>query len=365
MAIRNKNQREERRRRVLADERVLNSARESTTSTRGRSKRNPARPYTQDALADRQPRLGDAVPLRPFTLSVLFLLGWAWVIVHGTIYACIAKFGAPAGVNLETFNLRGYATLSSWSSSVMLLLSAVLAVAILKFRRHRSDDYRGRYRMWYYMAALLLVASMNASADLMRLTSMPIRFVTEWAKLEDPATAQASLRFLIAALIGVRLLIEMRASKGSMAALLFSGVAYAVSVMLDHRWIEFGDETMQTTIFGLSRLSGHYLLMMSLVVYIRQVFMVAQGIVTVAPREKRAKPKASAKSSRPKAEKTKAKPQTSKPDPTPSVEDESEEADESDDEYQDLEDGEPATLKMSKAERRRMRKNKRKQRRAA
>ena len=43
------------------------------------------------------------------------------------------------------------------------MAAAFFSAIIVQFRRHRIDDYRGEYRVWYYFVVALILASINAS----------------------------------------------------------------------------------------------------------------------------------------------------------------------------------------------------------
>lgn len=49
----------------------------------------------------------------------------------------------------------GVASLQNWLAQTWLLVAAVVALVVRSMRRHRRDDYHGRYRAWGWMAGLL------------------------------------------------------------------------------------------------------------------------------------------------------------------------------------------------------------------
>ena len=46
--------------------------------------------------------------------------------------------------------------LAAWFSSCLLLMAAACSLQIYNLRRHKIDDYRGRYRIWVWAAIALL-----------------------------------------------------------------------------------------------------------------------------------------------------------------------------------------------------------------
>ena len=143
MTVRRSSPREERRRRVLVEER--HAAGGTPRPTEGAPRSRPAvnARYTSAARAEQQPRTIDLLPKRLWTLSVWFLVGLCVVVVHATLYTGYLRWHAPERqLDLSAWDLNGPQNLVRWSSSCMLLASALLAMQILQLRRHRVDDYR-------------------------------------------------------------------------------------------------------------------------------------------------------------------------------------------------------------------------------
>ena len=63
-------------------------------------------------------------------------------------------------------DLAAPGSVADWFSSCLLLAAAGLGILTYLIRRHRVDDYRGRYRMWYWMVPLLVIASLDQVSDL-------------------------------------------------------------------------------------------------------------------------------------------------------------------------------------------------------
>ncbi|MFM8735578.1 MAG: hypothetical protein ACKOC8_10330 [Pirellulales bacterium] len=54
---------------------------------------------------------------------------------------------------------RAATSLQAWLAQVFLALAAATALIVRLMRRHRRDDYKGRFRAWGWMAAILLVTA--------------------------------------------------------------------------------------------------------------------------------------------------------------------------------------------------------------
>src|SRR5205823_14278964 len=66
----------------------------------------------------------------------------------------------PKDGRIAAFDLDGEGSLGAGFSAALLALSGVTAVLIYTLRRHRLDDYRGRYRLWLWAAMCWFVMSM-------------------------------------------------------------------------------------------------------------------------------------------------------------------------------------------------------------
>lgn len=79
-----------------------------------------------------------------------------------------ARTLAAAGAVLDA---RGAASLQVWLSQMMLVGAAGVALIVRLMRRHRRDDFKGRFRAWGWMAALFLLAACAGVVPVGRLTA--------------------------------------------------------------------------------------------------------------------------------------------------------------------------------------------------
>jgi hypothetical protein len=245
----------------------------------------PSARYTPAARAEHQPRISDLLPLRPWTLWVWFLTGLSLVVAHATLYTCYLHWHDPRlPMDLSALNLDGPRNLARWTSSCLLLASALLAAQILRLRRHRIDDYRARYRLWYYVGVVLVLGSVDTIAGLHRILFAGYEFMAQQYAIPLPRASVEGLLLAMAAGLGVRLLFEIRASRGATISALAAGLAYVTSSFLRNGSVLVLPTQLETMVIGVAPLLGHYLLLMSLVVYGRHVYLDAQGKLAVGRR---------------------------------------------------------------------------------
>lgn len=395
MTVRRISPRDERRRRALVEERLASAPAPTATAPAARAKVAPSTRYTPAARAEHQPRVSELLPLRAWTVLVWFLVGLSVVVAHATLYTCYLRWHHPAlRVDLSAFDLEGPRNLTRWTASCLLLAASLLAVHILRLRRHRIDDYRARYRLWYYVAVLLVLGSMDTVAGLHRVVYSVADAVARQFARPVPWSLLAWLLVLVVAGLTVRLLFEVRASRGATASIAGAGLAYLASAAACNGWWTALPSHLLTLTAGLTLLLGHYLLVMSLVVYSRYVHLDAQGrLPQVEARGKlrarrlrwrftlpwigsRSKAEAADATDDAKPTKTRSsKDSDTKPTPSPpaketaappsSVTPAPEAADDDVESDDDDADESPDTLQISRSERRRLKKQHKRDRRAA
>ena len=358
----------DRRRRVLADERLMSSDRESSVDTSSKSQANGSAPrYAAAALVEHQPRICDFLPLRPWTMMIWFLVGTTLVVGHATLFVLHRSYSGQIGIHLAPLELIGPSTLTTWTSSFLLIISAVIATVIVQFRRHRIDDYRAEYRVWYYFIFGLVLASINASVGGHEIAWHATEQATQAFEIKHAGWWMNGLTSVFVTCVGVRLLLEVRSSRGTVVTGLLAGSTYLTSWLIAVDVINLPTEKTAILAAGMARLMSHFLLMMTLVVYARFVFLDAQGQITGERlKEKKVKNKKAEKQAAANKLKLAAASKGSKPKPA-SPEKEAEPAaapQERDSDEYDVDD--PIdSLKLTKSERRKLRKQKRRDRRAA
>ena len=360
--------RDGRRRRVLADERLMSSDRESSVDTSGKSQANGSAPrYAAAALVEHQPRVCDFLPIRPWTVMTWFLVGTTLVVGHATLFVLHHTYSGQIGIHLAPFELSGSNTLSTWTSSFLLIISAVIATVIVQFRRHRIDDYRAEYRIWYYFIFGLVLASINASVGGHEIAWRATEQATQAYEIKHAVWWMNGLTSVFVTCVGVRLLLEVRSSRGTVVTGLLAGSIYLTSWLIALDVISLPTEKTTILAAGMARLMSHFLLMMTLVVYARFVFLDAQGQINCEQlRKKAGKNKKAERQVAESKLKLAAASKSSKSKPAPPAQEAKPAAatQERDSEEFDVDDP-IESLKLTKSERRKLRKQKRRDRRAA
>ncbi len=356
---------EGRRRRVLRDDKATKSA----SSKRGRTGAAKLQLYVEDAVTASQPRVTDLIPRRIFGLLVWLLCGliavaivqvlFVWRTVHFTDYA---QAQTPA------LKLTGPGTLSAWISSMLLMLAAVVSLTVFTIRRHKLDDYRGRYRLWLWVATFCCLASLDASTGFHRMWQAGLIFLTERTLWGDGSIWWIGGGGALALVLWLRVIIDSWRSRGTLIWLWLTLVCYTSASTFYLHLVQIGPIEVDMMCYMGLLMTGHVLLVYSLLVYARYVYREAAGEVRAATEKKPRRRwwpwpqrRAARTQARPTAKNHRAQPETD--------EVAADEAETDGDEFEDVDDFDEldtlSTAGYSKSEERKNRKKRRQQSRRA
>jgi hypothetical protein len=271
---------DDRRRRLLSED--------PNASETPRTRSNAAGPplgYAEAARRQHQWHVTDLVPLRGWLHALLFLSGCAAIGAVGSAYWFVP--GAADG-RWPLLDLAQDGSLAAWLGAAWLACAAPLALVIFAVRRHRLDDYRGRYRMWLYLIPALLWLSLEQTAALHSTVREGLQAATGWTFFAASALPYwpLTLATLLGAL-GVRLAFETRrcslATAGVVAALLIGFAGLAVEL----NWVQLEVGRTRTTALVTLQLSAVLVLLASLGAYARHVVLAAEGQLTVRVKKPR------------------------------------------------------------------------------
>lgn len=123
-----------------------------------------------DRLPAAQRQLAALVPTRGLSLAGCFLAisllvglavgtDFSRVILSHELIPEVGRFAASLTLVRDSVGLRGQATLAGWLTQVFLLLAAAAALVVRSVQRHRRDEFKGRFRAWGWLAVIWIVAA--------------------------------------------------------------------------------------------------------------------------------------------------------------------------------------------------------------
>jgi len=135
--------------------------------------------YAPAALPERQPglvtllptglgRLAATVVAIVVVLSSVLAAGFFTTVFTSLARAAGPRFAESVAALRACVDPRASASLAGWMAQMLLVASAAMALVVRFMRRHRRDDYAGRYRAWGWLAALLVAASCTAQVPVGR-----------------------------------------------------------------------------------------------------------------------------------------------------------------------------------------------------
>jgi hypothetical protein len=177
---------------------------------------------------------------------------------------------------VAALDLSAKGSLGCWFSSLLLLAASAAAMLVYSVRRHRTDDYQGRYRIWLPAAAICFLLATDQAASLREAFRDLMVVLTGTPLQGDGALWWAIFYTLVFGAIGSRLLMDMRPSLPSIGLLLTAAIAHTLAVVGRLSGILAEDSHRMLYLTGAEML-GNLSLLAALTVYARYVILDAEG----------------------------------------------------------------------------------------
>ncbi|MCA9170799.1 MAG: hypothetical protein KDB23_24145, partial [Planctomycetales bacterium] len=279
MPIRQSSPRVDRRRRVLVDDRYATTSGRQLNVVRDESR--PARRYSLAADVDRQSRFCDIIPRRPWTRIV-------WMLTLATTQAGLALLhssyhlhAAASPIDLAPLNYGSPGGLLTTATGFALLAAGCYSMLVLLFRRHKLDDYRGKYRIWYSVTTGLLASGLLLLSGMGPVARSALQYLVSLS-----TTGHAELAaLLIGASLGAyylgRLLLEVRHSRPATVWAALSGMLAIISTISWLNWLPFPSHELQQLAAGNSQLAACHCLLVAILFYAGHVTSDVMGELEV------------------------------------------------------------------------------------
>jgi hypothetical protein len=258
-----------RRRRVLLESTSMAEPDDRQPSSRRRQRRT----YADEALKENQLRLCDLIPKAWWTI-LLFLLvpcGMLFGIAQGYLH-----FHQQEDIVAATFALNGSGNLASWFASLLLLLAGVGSLQVYLLRRHKLDDYRGRYKVWLVVAGWCAIASLDASSGLHRLLELAARRMPTAGIFSSADGWWLLIAAVLSGILGLRLVVEMRRTIPSLVFMSLALIGYGSLLAQQLGWVVFPATIDTSLLSAMILLGSHVAVSMSIWMYARYCFFSAQ-----------------------------------------------------------------------------------------
>jgi ABC-type multidrug transport system fused ATPase/permease subunit len=252
----------------------------SSPPKRSKSQPPEARAYTYGADRRNQLKTTDLIPKRviSYLLVVLLLLGCLALVNFCASHSpqWHSKLGDSG---LIAFAISGQGSIANWFLSFLLILTGLSCLQIYAIRQHRCDDYRGTYRLWIWMSALFVVASVNCVVDLSAVAYSLIQALTKQA-LTERLWLPLAAKLTVLLLLLTRVVYEVRESRGSLVLAAFIGLAYTLALVIPLPAIKTGIVLFDPDVVaGNCVLFGTAMLLLAHLTYGRFIFLQANGLI--------------------------------------------------------------------------------------
>jgi hypothetical protein len=279
MEFRRTGHRDERRRRVLIEERRGATIRRESAGAKTRradshDERQPNRcqGYSSAAVDSQQPPVTCLIPKRPWTLTVLVLSGLTVLAaVHFLYLKVFLTASASQQAVLHALDVAAAGSLRGWCSSLFLLVAAAGSLMAYAIRRHRLDDYRGRYRIWLWTILVCSAASIDAATGLHEALGQWLVDVTR-----TPLYGDGSIWWMLvfAVIFGgaiVRLGVEMRGSLMASFAMLLACTGYVAGGLIELHLLLDGWGLLAELAQSSSVMAAHLSIALAVLMYCRHI----------------------------------------------------------------------------------------------
>lgn len=178
--------------------------------------------------------------------------------------------------NLAALDFSARGSLAAWFGSMMLTLAAATGVFVFLLRRHKVDDYRGRYRFWLWSSALLVLAAIDAATGIHRIAVGLLMRSSGWLPMHEGAMWSVILGGVLFGPLALRGVFEIRQSRGATALLLLATGLYVLAAVIAVELVVLPG-TLASLVTQSALLLGRLITLMCVLIFARHVLLDAQG----------------------------------------------------------------------------------------
>ncbi|MCC7475366.1 MAG: hypothetical protein IT425_08220 [Pirellulales bacterium] len=305
----------DRRRRVLKDE-VLSATSNRAASAETREADDDAPRYSDAAAVENHPQITDFIPRRYRTIATLVLFGVGTTGSLAALDYLAVPIATAVGLrSTAVFDLSATGSIVTWLSAVVLALASAVCLLTYSIRRHRIDDFRGRYRVWRNAALVCLLLSANSVVGFHQVLADALSHLTGLSALREGAIWWIALAGIPMTWVALRTVVDVLECRLAAGMLLAAETCYTLSAATFLGLFRAADPRIDSIITGTSLLLGHWLALAASIAYARHVILDAQGLIPIRRRtvaaKTRVEPRAEKIADTPSSSATKAAPSAS------------------------------------------------------
>ncbi len=277
-------QSDERRRRMLVDDTSHEGVgkKRSSKARKGLS----ARPRYEEATIEKQIRISDLVPQRGWIHPLLF---FTWMLGVAGLLGLHHWQQLHPGAGLEIFDLAQPTSLAAWITSIGLLAVASLSLIVYSLRRWRKSDYHTRYRVWLWIALGAIFSSAAVATSWQTAAAQGLATMTGWSLPAGTLLFWLIPASLCYSILAIRLLLEVRGCKMASMALWTAMVMYGFLVVSAIGVNTGLPHSMIVMVVGGCQLGMVAILFSGLLWYAHHVLLDIQGLLQIREKTRQSK----------------------------------------------------------------------------
>ena len=229
---------------------------------------------------EEQKLLIDFIPRRLPGVGAILLAGLSIIaaLIGLDYWAVAAAVHYPAG-SLSALTLTAAGNLAQWFSSLLLLAATAASLLVYSIRRQRNDDYHGHYRVWLWAALCWFVFATDVAVGLNRTLQQVLVHLTGTPLWHGGVLWWIIPYTVVFAALGSRLVIDMWPSRLAIAAFVLAAASYAVALPASMKFVPETIATHAVLIHAGAMMSGHLLLVLSMILQARYVVLDFEGLI--------------------------------------------------------------------------------------
>ncbi len=236
--------------------------------------------YGVGANIENHPQVTDLVPRRFRVIALILGVG----ISVGAVAELASYHSESLSKLLPAISAEEITTvfanrLVAWTSAATLLLVAGYTRLIFLLRRHRVDDIRGRYRIWKTAGWAAVALSLNTVVGGHTVVALVLGSFTGWSVLPGNAGFWLAAALLFGGGLLLRLIFDTTECRGAMSFYALASICFVAagvnSAGWSPEWAAASPETLGRTL----PLAGNLLLLVGSLLYARYITLDVQGLI--------------------------------------------------------------------------------------
>lgn len=274
-----------RRRRVMKEEVLSASFAAYGTDAQQRNLEPGDTPrYGAGANIENHPQVTDFVPRRYRMIALIAFLG----IAVGTFAEVMAQYSEKISSWAQVVSPSEITTLFSgnllaWTSAAMLLATACYARLIHSLRRHRVDDYKGRYRVWRIAVWGSVLLSVNSVLSVHEPVSRVLGNLSGYSLLPAHAGWWLIPAILVGGWVMTRLMIDVAESRFSLFSYTLAVLCFSLAAASSLGWSPSFLAELPGILGRTMPVAANLCLLSGTLFYARYIVLDVQGLIEHAP----------------------------------------------------------------------------------